>query len=303
VSTDANDVLPGGGPAAIVLPKVADVGGIPVQRLLPRSGQRTVGAWCFVDVAGPVDVAEAAMQVGPHPHIGLHAVSWMIHGEVVHRDSLGSEQVLRAGELNLMTAGHGIAHAEQVARETRGVQQMVQLWVAQPEATRHGSPAFAHHDDLPRFGVGASHGTLLVGSLHGEISPVRSDTPLMGAELLVDGVARLRVDRSFEHSVLALDGDVVVAGTRIPAGALGYLPTGRGTIEIAAVEGTTRVMVLGGEPFPDRIRMHWNFVARTNDELAAATADWNATSDRFGAAVGGGLPRIAAPPLRPPSAP
>lgn len=119
-------------PAApqLIEPKVADVGGVPVRRLLPRAGRRTVGAWCFVDLAGPIDVETAAMQVGPHPHIGLHTVSWMISGEVVHRDSLGSEQVLRAGELNLMTAGDGIAHAEQIAATTRGDQFLVQLWVA-----------------------------------------------------------------------------------------------------------------------------------------------------------------------------
>ena len=117
----------------------ADVGGITVRRLLPRATRRTVGAWCFVDHAGPIDAADATMQVGPHPHTGLHTVTWMLEGEVVHRDSLGSEQLLRPGQVNLMTAGHGVAHAEQVPGGGHRPPAAVQLWVAQPEETRHGA--------------------------------------------------------------------------------------------------------------------------------------------------------------------
>jgi redox-sensitive bicupin YhaK (pirin superfamily) len=125
------------------------VGGLDVVRVLPTKGRRTVGAWCFVDLLGPVDAERPdPMEVGPHPHIGLSTVTWLLEGEALHSDSLGSEQVIRPGELNWMTAGHGIAHAELAARPPfRGAQ----MWVAQPEATRHGPSSFAHHAELPHL--------------------------------------------------------------------------------------------------------------------------------------------------------
>jgi quercetin 2,3-dioxygenase len=283
-------------PVTLIAPKAADVGGLPVQRLLPRAGRRTIGAWCFVDIAGPVDVGAASMQVGPHPHIGLHTVTWMIAGEVMHRDSLGGEQMLRPGELNLMTAGHGIAHAEQVPVEAKGALHLVQLWVAQPDTTRHGPPDFAHHADLPRVTVNGTQVTALLGEVLDARSPVRCDTPLMGAEVRLTGALTLPVDPSFEHGVLPLDGDVIANNVHIASGHLGYLPPGARTLQLSS-SATTRLLVLGGEPFTESLRMHWNFVARTTDELAEAVSQWNAGDPgRFGA-VGGGLPRTPAPPL------
>ena len=163
----------------------ADVGGITVRRLLPRATRRTVGAWCFVDHAGPIDATDATMQVGPHPHTGLHTVTWMLEGEVVHRDSLGSEQLLRPGQVNLMTAGHGVAHAEQVPGVVTGRQQLVQLWVAQPEETRHGPAAFEHHAEPPVLESGAATATLLVGRLGEVVSTARADTAIVGADVVV----------------------------------------------------------------------------------------------------------------------
>lgn len=283
-------------PVTLIAPKAVDVGGLPVQRLLPRAGRRTIGAWCFVDIAGPVDVAVASLQVGPHPHIGLHTVTWMIAGEVVHRDSLGNEQVLRPGELNLMTAGRGIAHAEQVPAHAAGTQHLVQLWVAQPDTTRHGSPDFAHHPDLPRVTFDGAQVTVLLGELLGARSPVRRDTPLVGIEVLLNGTATLPVDPSFEHGVLPLDGDVTANNVHLASGHLGYLPPGTSSLHMTA-PGPTRLLVLGGEPFTEPLRMHWNFVARTTDELAEAVRHWNdGDITRFGPVVGG-LARIPAPPL------
>jgi quercetin 2,3-dioxygenase len=126
-----------------------EVGGLPVARVLPTKGRRTVGAWCFVDLLGPMDAVDPdPLEVGPHPHIGLSTVTWLLEGEALHTDSLGTEQPIRTGQLNLMTAGHGIAHAELAAEPPfRGVQ----LWVAQPEATRHGEARFEHLDALPQL--------------------------------------------------------------------------------------------------------------------------------------------------------
>src|SRR3954471_9019050 len=141
----------------------AEVGGFGVRRVLPRRERRTVGAWCFVDHMGPgaVGGADGGLDIGPHPHIGLQTVTWLLKGSVLHRDSLGSEQLIRPGQLNLMTAGHGVAHAEEASGTFRGELQGVQLWVAQPGATRDGAAAFAHHAELPRVSVGAGEASVL----------------------------------------------------------------------------------------------------------------------------------------------
>jgi redox-sensitive bicupin YhaK (pirin superfamily) len=138
---------------------VGDVGGIPIQRALPNRARRTVGAWCFADHAGPAALPpERRMKVGPHPHTGLSTFSWMIEGEVLHRDSLGSEQVLRAGQVNLMTAGHGIAHSEESLSDRI---HLAQLWIALPDAERERPPSFQHFPELPRCSAGGFDGTLL----------------------------------------------------------------------------------------------------------------------------------------------
>src|SRR6187397_302254 len=137
----------------------ASIGALEVSRALPHRARRTVGAWCFLDHMLPTT---ADVGIGPHPHIGLHTVTWLLEGELLHRDGLGSEQAIRPGQLNLMTAGRGIAHAEE-ATSTGRRHHGVQLWVAQPEATRHGEPAFEHHAELPRVDLGAATATVLVG--------------------------------------------------------------------------------------------------------------------------------------------
>jgi redox-sensitive bicupin YhaK (pirin superfamily) len=240
------------------------------------------------------------MQVGPHPHTGLHTVTWMLDGELVHRDSLGSEQSLRPGQVNLMTAGHGVVHAEQVPDGATGRQQLVQLWVAQPEATRHGPAAFEHHADPPVLEAPAATATLLVGRLGEAASPARADWPIVGADLVLRGSTTLPLDESFEHAVIPLGGPVSVDGVVVEPGALGYLRPGGGEIALAPTgDGhDARLVLLGGEPFPDRLAMFWNFVARTRDELEEAAADWASGDPRFGP-VGGGLPRTPVPSMGP----
>ncbi len=155
--------------------RAAEVGGLPVRRALPRAPRRTVGAWCFIDHFGPAGTERSdSMQVGPHPHVGLQTVTWLLEGEVLHTDSLGSEQVIRPGQLNLMTAGRGIAHAES-ARPSTGCHG-IQLWIAQPGATRTGPSAFEHHAELPQARFGDIVATVLVGELAGTTSPARHDT-------------------------------------------------------------------------------------------------------------------------------
>jgi redox-sensitive bicupin YhaK (pirin superfamily) len=256
-----------------------------------------VGAWCFLDHFGPVDGPAATMAVGPHSHIGLQTVTWLVAGEVLHRDSLGSEQPIRPGQLNLMTAGRGVSHAEESPVGAPAELHGAQLWVALPESTRHGPPAFEHHADLPRAepasGVVV---TVLVGSLAGVRSPARADSPLVGAQVMVAAGASGVLDLAphFEHAVVVLDGRVDVGEGVLGPGELGYLAPHRDELPVRSVDGAT-LLVVGGEPFDDEIHMWWNFVARSRAEIEAAADDWNGGGEaRFGR-VASGLARIAAP--------
>ena len=272
------------------------VGGLDVARVLPTKGRRTVGAWCFVDLMGPVDAEEPdPMEVGPHPHIGLSTVTWLIEGEALHNDSLGTEQVIRPGQLNWMTAGHGIAHAELAARPPfRGVQ----MWVAQPEATRHGASAFVHHAELPEVEFDRASGWLFAGALDGAAAPARADTAIVGLDLaLRRGRSVVPTARTFEHAVVPLDGRVRVGSEVVEEGWLALVPPGVDELPLETERDDTRLLPLGGEPHGERIEMWWNFVARDRDEITAAWREWRDRTDRFGD-VASPLPRIEAP--RPP---
>jgi quercetin 2,3-dioxygenase len=279
----------------------AHVGTHRVSRALPMRLRRTVGAWCFLDHLPPVGPPNAGMGIGPHPHIGLQTVTWLIAGEVLHTDSIGSEQLIRAGELNLMTAGHGIVHAEQTPATYTGASHAVQLWVAQPERTRHGAPAFEHHAELPRVELGSARGKVLVGEFAGATSPARRDTDHVGVELVLKpGRSALPLQREHESAIVVLDGAVSIAGapgsadaTVVP-GHLAYLGAGRDELVLDAT-AATRLLLLAGVPFETRPLMWWNFVARTREEMDAAYDAWQSGDARFGP-VTSDLSRIPAPP-------
>ena len=283
------------GPVEVGEGRLTTVGGIPVARSLPRRGRRTVGPWCFVDHFGPADVPEAAMQVGPHPHIGLHTVTWVLEGEVLHRDSLGSEQLIKPGQLNLMTAGRGVAHAEETPPGATGTLHGLQLWVAQPQATRDGAPAFEHHSTLPEAEAGGAVATVLVGELAGVHSPARVDSPMVGADLMIGGPAAVPLDPAFEHGLLVVDEPVAVDGTIVAPGAFAYFEPGRAELGLARTGRAGRALLVGGTPFEEPVLMWWNFVARTREEMVQARREWEAGSARFGP-VESELGRIAAPP-------
>jgi quercetin 2,3-dioxygenase len=284
------------GPVEVGEGRQTTVGGIPVRRSLPKRTRRTVGAWCFVDHFGPADVPEASMRVGPHPHIGLHTVTWVLEGEVLHRDSLGSEQLIKPGQLNLMTAGRGVAHAEQTPSGATGRLHGLQLWVAQPDATRSGPAAFEHHSALPEAEVGGVVASVLVAKLAGAASPARADSPLVGADLVIRRSGTVPLDPAFEHGLLVVDGPVSVAGMTVVPGAFAYFAPGRTevTLELSGA-GPARALLIGGVPFAEPVLMWWNFVARTKDEMVEARRDWEAASGRFGS-VQSELGRITAPP-------
>jgi redox-sensitive bicupin YhaK (pirin superfamily) len=281
----------------VLEPREAQVGAMTVQRALPRRQRRTVGAWCFVDIFGPTWVPESGgLEIGPHPHTGLHTVTYLLDGQVLHRDSLGSEQVIRPGQVNLMTAGGGVVHAEEPTGHYSGTMRGVQLWVAQPDATRHGPADFAHLDTLPETEVDGGHATVLVGSFAGADSPARQDTPLVGVDLrLAAGEVDLPLDPSYEHALVVLDGVLLVEGRSVQQARTVYVGTGRTSIGLATPEGA-RVLMLGGEPFGEKLLMWWNFVGRTRDEVGEARRQWAGGDERFGR-VATDLSRIAAPGL------
>jgi quercetin 2,3-dioxygenase len=272
-----------------------------VRRLLPTLGRRMVGAWAFVDHYGPDDVAAGAgMQVAPHPHTGLQTVSWLLEGEVHHRDSLGSDVQFGPGQLALMTAGHGIAHAEQSPVVHPRFLHGAQLWVALPGAHRETAPAFEHHATLPGWTSEGLTRTVLMGSFGGATSPGTAYSPLVGVDLDVAAGADIEVplEPDFEYGLLASSGSVSVEGVPLDRGAMLYLGTGRTSLRLSA-DDASRLLLLGGAPFEEHLVMWWNFVGRTGEEIADYAQQWNAESARFGAVVGYDGARLEAPPLPP----
>lgn len=287
--------------------RLADVGGIPIHRAIPQRALRKVGAWCFLDHAGPADPAPPGMQVGPHPHIGLQTFTWMIRGEVLHRDSLGSEQMIRPGQVNLMTAGRGIAHSEE-SQEPWHI-HATQLWIALPDSHRHCEPRFQHYPELPQTQVGDFTATVLAGEALGLTSPAEVHTPLMGVDLHAaqaehDAHAVMPLRSDFEHAVLVLSGRVRVNGEDLPQEQLFYLRAGAESLVLDCAPDS-RLIVIGGEPMDEAIIIWWNFVARTTDEVHQARAQWEAqlqgttadTPPRFGAPVASPLSPTHAPSL------
>ncbi len=286
----------------------AKVGAVAVRRALPRRERRTVGAWCFADHFGPATTPVGAGDdgpggIGPHPHIGLQTVTWLVDGELLHRDSLGSEQSIRPGQLNLMTAGHGIAHAEEARTPAGSDVHGIQLWVAQPDGTRDASPAFEHHRDLPEVELDHGAATVLVGGLMGVRSPARADTDHHGSELrLRAGTSTVGLRPDHEHAIVVLEGAVhLESGAdvgRIAPGQVALVDPGTDELAVTAPE-SARVMLLGGSPFEWPVHMWWNFVGRDRDEIDAAYDDWRDGDDRFGD-TGSPMERIGvgAPPWR-----
>jgi quercetin 2,3-dioxygenase len=271
----------------------AAVGSVRVRRALPRRHRRTVGPWCFADHLGPAQVTDAAgLEIGPHPHTGLQTVTWLLEGSVLHKDSLGTEQLVAPGQLNLMTAGLGVSHSEESAG--RGRLHGVQLWVAQPDGTRAGAAGFAHHPELPELDLAGSTLTVLAGSVGPVTAPTRQDSPMVGADAVVrPGVSVWPLRPDFEHGLVVLAGEVAVDGRPVTPGRFAYLGVGRDELAVEALE-ESRVLLLGGVPFEAPVLIWWNFVARTREEITGAYEQWRAEDGRFGE-VRTDLTRIPAP--------
>lgn len=270
--------------------------GLMIYRALPLVGLQLIGPWCFLDHFGPLDVRPGAgLRVGPHPHIGLQTVTWLLTGELLHRDSLGMTQRILPGQLNLMTSGNGIAHSEESPADHAGRLHGVQLWVALPEDERLGEPRFDHYPELPLIDRSALRINLLAGESMGLQSPARVFSPLVGLDIELVDTGRHEIDLNpdYEHGLLVLEGRVAMADHQMDIGTLFYLPVGRSRLELDNA-APARALLIGGPPFPDTILMWWNLVARTPAEITAARNDWE-QGRRFGTVTGYDGERIAAP--------
>lgn len=280
--------------------KLTTRSGVDVKRTLPHRRLRTIGAWCFVDYFGPTDQLNA-MSVAAHPHTGLQTVSWLFSGEVEHRDSLGSVQVIVPGELNLMTSGKGIAHSELSINQNSQLHG-VQLWTALPDQDRNCEPTFNHYSNLPNFEFQSISVRVFIGEMLGHGSLAKTYTPLVGAELHVPANTQVQfpIEPDFEYGVLAVEGDVSVNTNRVVSGQLHYIPQGGQQISLSS-SNEAKLMLLGGQPFTEKIVMWWNFIGRSHDEIVKMREEWQSHSPQFpdfDDQIGGRIPAPTLPNLR-----
>ncbi len=272
--------------------------GLTIRRALPLRHRRMIGAWCFLDHFGPhtFEARQDAMWVGPHPHIGLQTVTWLLDGEVTHRDSLGSEMLIRPGQLNVMTAGSGISHTEETPDQHGDRLHGVQFWVALPDHARNVAPSFEHHENLPEVTVDDARLQLFYGSGFGATSSATVHTPIVGAQLDLDGVVHLPLESTWEHGIVSLTGPIQIGRRTLAPGELAYVPPGTSGVGLRSSR-RQQVIVVGGEPFGETILLWWNFVARTHEEIAEATRLWN-RGEGFGEVHGFAGDRLEAPSLK-----
>jgi quercetin 2,3-dioxygenase len=279
-----------------------------VRRLVPNKTRRMIGAWCFLDHYGPDDIkTTGGMWVPPHPHTGLQTVTWLFEGLGLHTDSLGSHQLIRPGQLNVMTAGYGICHAEVSPPDAPELLHGVQLWVCLPDGVRDSAPpAFEHLADLPTSSERGATLRVLVGSLAGQASTAPTYSPIVGVELTLEpgAEATLPLETGFEYGVLVAQGAVEVDGVLVERNAMSYLGLGRRqlTFRAAADGAPTILMLLGGEPFDEEIVMWWNFIGRSHEEIVEQRQAWNGDGidhepERFGSVKDFDGNRLLAPPL------
>lgn len=298
MSEQTGPAPPGGatrGPLeTVIVTRTSDlVGGFKVRRALPSARRRMVGPFVFLDQMGPeVLRAGAGLDVAPHPHIGLATVTYLFAGGLLHRDSLGTEQLIRPGEVNWMTAGRGIAHSERTPAEARrsGSELFgIQSWVALPAGREEDAPAFAHHGagELPLIEGEGKAVRLIAGALYGVRSPVETLSELFYADVTLDAGAVLPVpSEQAERAAYVVGGAVgpEPGGELFEAGRLLVFAPGAEVSLRAAGEVPARLMLLGGEPLEGPRHVWWNFVSSSRERIEQAKEDWR--EGRFGRVVG-----------------
>jgi len=269
----------------VIDPRPRDLGGFSVRRVLPMAGQRMVGPFIFLDHLGPAATGPGqGIDVRPHPHIALATVTYLFEGELVHRDTLGSERSIRPGDVNWMLAGRGIAHSERSGPEerARGIRlHGIQSWVALPREHEEDPPAFSHHParTLPRATRPGAELTVIAGTAYGARSPVEVLSPTLYVDARLEPGAHLEVDSSHpERAVHVAEGTIRIGGRGLPAGVMAVLRTAA-EVSIEAV-GAARVMLVGGAPLDGERHIWWNFVSSSKERIEQAKQDWKA--GRFG---------------------
>jgi len=279
--------------------------GLVVRRSLPNARQRSVGPFVFFDHFGPVELPPSAdSDVGPHPHIGLATVTYLLDGEMVHRDSLGSVQPISPGDINWMTAGRGIVHSERTPPALRGATRRLhglQLWVALPPDQEDAPPGFQHvgATALPQWQHEGAEVRVLVGSAYGLASPVVAASPTLYLDVHLAAGARVVLPPAPELAIYSPTGRLTVNGHDVPAATLAVLPPG---IEATvAADEPARFVAIGGEPLARPVHMWWNFVSTDPAKIEAAAARWSAQAFPR---IAGESELVAMPPWRPrPAAP
>jgi len=282
----------------VIVPRARDLGGFSVRRALPAAGRQMVGPFIFFDQMGPAEfLLGQGIDVRPHPHIGLATVTYLFDGEIMHRDSLGTAQPIRPGELNLMTAGRGIVHSERTAPEVRQASSRlfgIQAWAALPRSHEEGAPAFEHFasEDLPRIVGEGKRVRLVMGRLYGATSPVVYPHACFYAEAVLAPGAVLPLDTDYdERAVFIVSGEIDVAGEQFGAGRLLVFKPGDRISLLAASQ--CRLMLVGGEPMDGPRHIWWNFVSSSKERIAVAKEDWRA--GRFDLVPGDAVERILLP--------
>ncbi|MDX5362898.1 MAG: pirin family protein [Pseudazoarcus pumilus] len=261
----------------VLQPREKDLGGFSVRRLLPTARRKTVGPWIFFDHMGPADFpAGEGINVRPHPHINLATVTYLFEGEILHRDSLGSLQAIRPGDINLMVAGRGIVHSERERPEVTAVPHRLhglQLWFALPEADEEIEPAFLHYpsDAIPRVNVGGVPARVMMGSAYGVTSPVRTWAGALYVEAHLQAGQKLVLPQAAERALYVADGELKARDVALPAHSLAILDGTQG-VEVEAV-AESRIALIGGDPVGPRF-IDWNFVSSRKERIAQARADW-----------------------------
>ena len=255
--------------------RTAQIGeSLTIRRALPHSERRMIGAWCFLDHFGPLDLKTGELDIAPHPHIGLQTFTWTLAGEIMHRDSIGSQQIIQPGQVNLMTAGKGIAHSEESVPDS--ILHGVQLWIALPNMVRNMEPKFHHYANVPLLTHDGLTIQVLVGEFMGQQAPTKVHSPLIGLDLAANTIVdtTLPLNPQFEYGILPLIETAEIGGEVVTPDNLLYLGKGRTQLHVNMPQGA-RLLLIGGEPFNEDILIWWNFVARTKEELIAATNAWN----------------------------
>ena len=265
----------------VIEPRRRDLGGFEVGRVLPFAKRRMVGPFIFFDRMGPVDFPPGiprSVDVRPHPHIGLATVTYLFEGEIMHRDSVGSEQAIVPGEVNWMTAGRGITHSERFerARSEGGAMDGIQAWVALPDAMEETDPAFAHHGaaDLPTYESGGLWARLVAGEAFGARAAVRTHSPLFYVHWKLDAGTQAQLPAEYpERAAYIARGSVEVDGQVHDAGRMLVFAPGKPVLFTAREPSV--VMLLGGEPVGERF-IEWNFVSSSRERIEQAKSDWRA---------------------------